>query len=200
MLRKDLTRNAGGSLTDKTAAEVMEAIKKLAVQEVNTMVARVQLHNIRQDRDEMIRIDGFGRMTTRNRKSLRKYLPVQTTPPRLTIDDDLRHLAMLPPRPITQAKSSPAPRPVELPPQPSPAKPQGYPPPAALAPDHTGSSPKRCAPQQPPTYKTPPTTAKPLVPVSSSKTTTHNMRSCPPTDPSAPLSPGHLQHGRGNLP
>ena len=56
-LRKDLTRNAGGSLTDKTAAEaaeVMEAIKKLAVREENTMVARVQLNNMRQDRDETI--------------------------------------------------------------------------------------------------------------------------------------------------
>ena len=53
-LRKDLTRNAGSSLTDKTAAEVMEAIKKLAVREENTMVARVQLNNMRQDWDETI--------------------------------------------------------------------------------------------------------------------------------------------------
>ena len=57
-LRKDLTRNAGGSLTNKTANEVMEAIKKLAVREENTMVARVQLHNMRQDRDETIRSFG----------------------------------------------------------------------------------------------------------------------------------------------
>lgn len=53
-LRTDLTRNAGGSLTDKTADEVMEAIKKLAVREKDTMVARVQLHNMRQDRDKTI--------------------------------------------------------------------------------------------------------------------------------------------------
>ena len=57
-LRKNLTRNAGGSLTNKTADEVMEAIKKLAVREENTMVARVQLHNMRQDRDETIRSFG----------------------------------------------------------------------------------------------------------------------------------------------
>ena len=57
-LRKDLTRNAGGSLTDKTAAEVMEAIKKLAVWEENTMVARVQLHYMHQDQDETIRSFG----------------------------------------------------------------------------------------------------------------------------------------------
>ena len=57
-LRKDLTRNAGGSLTDKTTDEVMAAIKKLAVREENAMVARVQLHNMRQDRDETIRSFG----------------------------------------------------------------------------------------------------------------------------------------------
>ena len=57
-LRKDLTRNAGGSLTNKTADAVMEAIKKLAVREENTMVARVQLHNMCQDRDETIRSFG----------------------------------------------------------------------------------------------------------------------------------------------
>ncbi len=54
-LRKDLTRNAGGSLTNKSTEEVMEAIKKLAVRDENTMVARVHLHNMRQDRDETIR-------------------------------------------------------------------------------------------------------------------------------------------------
>ena len=35
--------------------EVMASIKNLAVREENTMVARVQLHNVRQDRDETIR-------------------------------------------------------------------------------------------------------------------------------------------------
>lgn len=54
-LRKDLTRSAGGSLTNKPENEVMEAIKKLAVREENTMVARVTLHNMRQDRDEPVR-------------------------------------------------------------------------------------------------------------------------------------------------
>ena len=43
---------------DKTTTEVMEAIKKLAVREENTMVARVQLHDMRQDRDETIRSFG----------------------------------------------------------------------------------------------------------------------------------------------
>jgi len=56
--QKDLTRNTGGSLTSNSVEEVMAAIKKLAVREENTMVARVQLHNMRQDRDETIRSFG----------------------------------------------------------------------------------------------------------------------------------------------
>ena len=48
-LRKDLTRNAGSSLTNKSMDEVMASIKNLAVREENTMVAHVQLHNMRQD-------------------------------------------------------------------------------------------------------------------------------------------------------
>lgn len=40
-LRKDLTRNADGSLTSRSTEEVLEAIKKLAVTEDNAMVARM---------------------------------------------------------------------------------------------------------------------------------------------------------------
>ena len=54
-LRKDLTRSAGGTLTGKTEAEVISAIKLLAVREENAMVARVALHDMRQDRDEPVR-------------------------------------------------------------------------------------------------------------------------------------------------
>ena len=57
-LRKDLTRTAGGTLTGKTEEEVLAAMRKLAVREENTMVARVSLHNMRQDRDEPIRVFG----------------------------------------------------------------------------------------------------------------------------------------------
>ena len=70
-LRKDLTRNAGGSLTSKSVDEVMAAIKKLAVRDENTMVARVQLHNMRQDRDETIR--SFG-ARLRGQASVCKFL------------------------------------------------------------------------------------------------------------------------------
>ena len=54
-LRKDLTRTAGGSLTTKTAQQVLAAIKLLAVREESAMVARVALHNMSQDRDEPVR-------------------------------------------------------------------------------------------------------------------------------------------------
>ncbi len=57
-LRMDLTRNAGGTLTDKTEDEVFAAMKRLAVREENTMVARVTLHNMKQDRDKPIRAFG----------------------------------------------------------------------------------------------------------------------------------------------
>ena len=42
----------------KSAAEVVKVMKTLAVREENTMVARVTLHNMRQDRDELIRSFG----------------------------------------------------------------------------------------------------------------------------------------------
>lgn len=57
-LRRDLTRIAGGSLADKTEKEVLSAIKQLAIQHENLMVARVALHNMKQDRDEPIRSFG----------------------------------------------------------------------------------------------------------------------------------------------
>jgi len=57
-LRKDLTRTNGGSLTNNTEKEVLAAIKNLAVQPENTMVARVALHEMKQDRDEPVRSFG----------------------------------------------------------------------------------------------------------------------------------------------
>ncbi|XP_052763302.1 uncharacterized protein LOC128205598 [Mya arenaria] len=57
-LRKDLTRTNGNTLTELTADQVLTAIKALAVREENTMVARVNLHNMKQDRDETVRSFG----------------------------------------------------------------------------------------------------------------------------------------------
>ena len=54
-LRKDLTRNAGGSLSAKSEQEVLAAIKNLAIVAENTMVARVRLHNMQQEHKETIR-------------------------------------------------------------------------------------------------------------------------------------------------
>ena len=54
-LRRDLTRNAGGTLAGGTEQEVLMAMKALVVWEENVMVARVALHHMKQDRDEPIR-------------------------------------------------------------------------------------------------------------------------------------------------
>ena len=49
-LRKDFRWSAGGSLTNKMEDEVFAAINTLAVHKENTMVARVALYEMRQDR------------------------------------------------------------------------------------------------------------------------------------------------------
>ena len=54
-LRRDLTRAQGGSLTTKTEEIVLAAIRQLAVREENTMVVRVTLNNMTQDREETVR-------------------------------------------------------------------------------------------------------------------------------------------------
>ena len=54
LLRKDIIRSFG-TLTDKNEIEALECIKKLAVKPENILVARVQLLNLRQDRDETVR-------------------------------------------------------------------------------------------------------------------------------------------------
>ena len=57
-LRKNLTRSVGGTLTNMAESAVLAAMKKLAVREENAMVARVILHDMRQDRDEPVRAFG----------------------------------------------------------------------------------------------------------------------------------------------
>ena len=53
-LRKDLTRTYG-ALTDQTEDTLLGYIKLLAVRPENLMVARVELHQMKQDRDEPVR-------------------------------------------------------------------------------------------------------------------------------------------------
>ena len=57
-LRRDLTRNAGGTLVDQPIDTILAAIKTLAVRQENTMIARTTLHAMRQDRDEPARAFG----------------------------------------------------------------------------------------------------------------------------------------------
>ena len=54
-LRRDVTRAAGGSLTQKTEQQVLAAIRTLAVREESSMVARAALYNMKQDREESVR-------------------------------------------------------------------------------------------------------------------------------------------------
>ena len=56
-LRKYVTRSIGmgRTLTDRPEEEILTLVRRLAVREENTMVARVALHNMRQDRDETVR-------------------------------------------------------------------------------------------------------------------------------------------------
>lgn len=44
---------------------------------------------VRQFDQYVVRVDGSGRITLCNHKFLRQYVPMQTQPPRHTIDDDL---------------------------------------------------------------------------------------------------------------
>lgn len=54
-LRKDVHRTNGASLASKPEAEILQAIKRLAIRHENVIVARMTLHGMRQDRDEPIR-------------------------------------------------------------------------------------------------------------------------------------------------
>ena len=57
-LCKNLTRTARGTLFNRSEAEMLAAMKLLAVREENTMVARVALYEMRQDTEEGIRSFG----------------------------------------------------------------------------------------------------------------------------------------------
>lgn len=57
-LRKDLTRSAGGNLTQQTVDDLLINMKKLAVRQENIMVSRFTLHNMQQDHEEPVRAFG----------------------------------------------------------------------------------------------------------------------------------------------
>ena len=57
-LRKELSRTAGNLLTNKPENELLTAIKRVAVREENSVVARVELYGMQQDRDETVQSFG----------------------------------------------------------------------------------------------------------------------------------------------
>ena len=59
---------------------------------------------VRQFDQYVTRVDGSGRITIRNRKFLRRYTPVQKTPPRRLLSDDLKYTCK--PCPIPSPKPS----------------------------------------------------------------------------------------------
>ena len=75
-LRRDLTRQEGGSLSEKTGKEVLTAIRKLAVREENTMVARFALNQMVQGVDEPVR--NFGARTKARRTYVTTISSVMT--------------------------------------------------------------------------------------------------------------------------
>ena len=54
-LRRDLTRTAGGSLTNKSKEDVLALMKNLAIRAENPMVTRAKLQTMQQDHDEPVR-------------------------------------------------------------------------------------------------------------------------------------------------
>ena len=91
---------------------------------------------VRQYDQYVVRVDGSGRVTLRNRKFLRKYVPVQTPPPKLTIAKDFgvcrphavpqivpHQNRVMPngiPNPYGMGQATSNPNPLECPPTPSP--------------------------------------------------------------------------------
>ena len=63
---------------------------------------------VRQFDQYIVRVDGSGRFTLRNRKFLSKYIPVHLPAPRLTIDDDigLHRNSLHPPVPRSHSGST----------------------------------------------------------------------------------------------
>ena len=57
-LRKTVTNSGGGSLAEKQVKEVLATIKKFAVRNENTMLSRINLHNMRQNHGENVRSYG----------------------------------------------------------------------------------------------------------------------------------------------
>ena len=76
---------------------------------------------VRQHDQYVVRIDGSGRVTLRNRKFLRKYVPVYPQRPRISIEDDMKNGTFRPYQaPESPTKSIPIEQVLQLSPAPSP--------------------------------------------------------------------------------
>ena len=76
---------------------------------------------VRQHDQYVVRIDGSGRVTLRNRKFLRKYVPVYPQRPRISIEDDMKTGTFRPYHaPESPTKSIPIEQVLQLSPAPSP--------------------------------------------------------------------------------
>ena len=87
----------------------------------NKRVKTGRVIEVRQFDQYVVRVDGSGRMTLRNRKFLSKYITVISQAPRRTIDEDLHRLILRYETRPTHTKTSP----LIGPPQPWPATPKG---------------------------------------------------------------------------
>ena len=120
---------------------------------------------VRQNDQYVVRVDGSGRVTVRNRKFLRKYEPVVRPPPRLSIDVDVwgpngrqPSPPQPPPPPPTAVVSPPLPpaRAASSPPPPMPAVPAPAELPSAPPTPSTPSQPRRSPSLSVPTPPAPP--------------------------------------------
>ena len=126
---------------------------------------------VRQFDQYVTRMDGSGRVALRNRRFLRKYVPVQPQPARRTIADDFRYL----PTPRSQPRETP-----RQSPNPSPAAAHAEPtPPMLEPPDATPCRPRPTPVARPVSPSNPRATAgqpPPTTPVPSANATLVNRR------------------------
>ena len=144
---------------------------------------------VRQFDQYVTRMDGSGRVTLRNRRFLRKYVPVQPQPARRTIADDFRYLPTPRSQPRETPTQSPNPSPAAAHAEPTPPMlepPDATPcrsrptPMARPAPDPivSPSNPRATAGQPPPTTPAPSASATPVKkpPLALRRLADHNMR------------------------
>jgi hypothetical protein len=142
---------------------------------------------VRQFDQYVTRMDGSGRVTLRNRKFLRKYVPVQPQLARHTVADDFRYLPNPPLRPRPQPREAPtlsaSPSPAMAHAEPTPGTTPYRPQPTpvarpAPAPIVCLSNPRATASQPPPTSPVPAASATPVKkpPLALRRLADHNRR------------------------